>query len=139
MKKLIIFSTILFVVGFLSSIAIIISYIFEINGLKGYLDNEGLFSTICFFLFLFFCNTGAFFFPVYYLEIVSYFRKKHRLNKVDNEERKESEPYLFDTSKYLYYAKKIILFQFKQDRNTKYWKFYWCLRLTRYSRQPERK
>ena len=124
MKKLIIFSTILFVVVLLSSIAIIISYIFEINGLKGYLDNEGLFSTICFFLFLFFCNTGAFFFPVYYLEIVSYFRKKHRLNKVDYEERKESEPYLFDASKFFYYAKKIILFQFKQDRNTKYWKFY---------------
>ena len=124
MNKLIIFSTILFAVVFLSSIAIIISYIFEINGLKGYLDNEGLFFTICFFLFLFFCNTGAFFFPVYYLEIVSYFRKQRRLNKVDYEERKESEPYLFDTSKYLYYAKKIILFQFKQDRNTKYWKFY---------------
>ena len=124
MKKLIIFSTILFVVVLLSSIAIIISYIFEINGLKAYLDNEGLFETIWFFGFLFFCNTGAFFFPVYYLEIVSYFRKKHRLNKVDYEERKESEPYLFDTSKYLYYAKKIILFQFKQDRNTKYWKFY---------------
>ena len=116
MNKLIIFSTILFAVVFLSSIAIIISYIFEINGLKGYLDNEGLFYTINFFLFLFFCNTGAFFFPVYYLEIVSYFRKKHRLNKVDYEERKESEPYLFDTSKYLYYAKKVILFQFKQDR-----------------------
>ena len=124
MKKLIIFSTILFAVVFLSSIAIIISYIFEINGLKGYLDNEGLFFTICFFLFLFFCNTGAFFFPVYYLEIVSYFRKQRRLNKVDYEERKESEPYLFDTSRFLYYAKKMILFQFKQDRNTKYWKFY---------------
>ena len=124
MNKLIIFSTILFAVVFLSSIAIIISYIFEINGLKGYLDNEGLFFTICFFLFLFFCNTGAFFFPVYYLEIVSYFRKKHRLNKVDYEERKESEPHLFDTSKFLYYSKKMILFQFKQDRNTKYWKFY---------------
>ena len=113
MKKLIIFSTILFAVVFLSSIAIIISYIFEINGLKGYLDNEGLFFTICFFLFLFFCNTGAFFFPVYYLEIVSYFRKKHRLNKVDYGERKESEPYLFDTSKFLYYAKKMILFHFR--------------------------
>ena len=124
MNKLIILSTILFAVVLLSSIAIIISYIFEINGLKGYLDNEGLFFTICFFLFLFFCNTGAFFFPVYYLEIVSYFRKKHRLNKVDYEERKESEPYLFDTSQYLYYAKKSIVFQFKQDRNTKFWKFY---------------
>ena len=113
MNKLIIFSTILFAVVFLSSIAIIISYIFEINGLKVYLDNEGLFFTICFFLFLFFCNTGAFFFPVYYLEIVSYFRKKHRLNKVDYEERKESEPYLFDTTKFLYYAKKMILFHFR--------------------------
>ena len=124
MKKLIIFSTILFAVVSLSSIAIVISYIFEINGLKGYLDNEGLFFTICFFLFLFFCNTGAFFFPVYYLEIVSYFRKKHRLNKVDYEERKESEPYLYDTSKYLYHAKKIVIDLFKQDRNRSYWKFY---------------
>ena len=127
MNKLIILSTILLAVVFLSSIAIVISYIFEINGLKAYLDNEGLFSTICFFLFLFFCNTGAFFFPVYYLQVVSYFRRKHRLNNVDYEERKESEPYLFDTSRFLYYAKKMILFQFKQDRNTKYWKFYWCV------------
>ena len=92
MNKLSIFSAILFWTVFWVSLFLVLSYITETHGVREF-GFDGWFGHLHFGFFIFFLNSAAWFFPVYYLRIISYIRKSQR-----ETEYKENEPYLYDSS-----------------------------------------
>ena len=98
MNKLAIFSFIFFLSVFIPSLVLIIGYILGIGGIGDH--HESWFSHIWFFLSLLIVNLVVFFFPVYYLQTLSYLRKSQRVNELDFN-KNEAEPYFFDISKFI--------------------------------------
>ena len=98
MNKLAIFSFIFFLLVFIPSLVLIIGYILGICGIGDH--HESWLSHIWFFLSLLIVNLVVFFFPVYYLQTISYLRKSQRVNELDFN-KNEAEPYFFDISKFI--------------------------------------
>ena len=110
MNKLATFSLILFLSVFIPSIALIIAYILGIGGVGQY--HETWVGRIWFFVTLLIINSCAFFFPVYYLQIISSIRKHQRANKLDLE-KNEIEPYFYDMSKFINSLKRYYIWHYK--------------------------
>ena len=110
MNKLATFSLILFLSVFIPSIALIIAYILGIGGVGQY--HETWVGRIWFFVTLLIINSCAFFFPVYYLQIISSIRKHQRANELDLE-KNEIEPYFYDMSKFINSLKRYYIWHYK--------------------------
>ena len=108
MNKLATFSLILFLSVFIPSIVLIIAYIFGIGGV----GHETWAGRIWFFVTLLIINSCAFFFPVYYLQIISSIRKHQRANELDLE-KNEIEPYFYDMSKFINSLKRYYIWHYK--------------------------
>jgi hypothetical protein len=96
MKKLSILSAFLFWSIFWISLYIVLSYILDAHGIREHFSG-GWFGHIWFSLSVLSVNVGAWFFPVYYLQLVSFLRKIQRENERDYKAGK-SEPYFYDLS-----------------------------------------
>ena len=94
MNKLSIFSSILFWSVFWLSLFLVLAYITDTHGVREF-GFDGWLGHLHFGFFIFFLNSIAWFFPVYYLEIISYIRKSQR-----ETEHREDEPYLYDSSSF---------------------------------------
>ena len=110
MNKLAIFSFILFLSVFIPSILLVIGYVLGIGGIGDH--HESWFSHIWFFLSLLIVNLVVFFFPVYYLQTISSFRKSQRVNELDFN-KNEAEPYFFDMSKFIHSLKRYYIWHYK--------------------------
>ena len=110
MNKLATFSLILFLSVFIPSVALIIAYILGIGGVGQY--HETWVGRIWFFVTLLIINSCAFFFPVYYLQIISSIRKHQRANELDLE-KNEIEPYFYDMSKFINSLKRYYIWHYK--------------------------
>ena len=108
MNKLATFSLILFLSVFIPSILLVIAYIFGI----GDVGHETWTGRIWFFVTLLIINSCAFFFPVYYLQIISSIRKHQRANERDLE-KNEIEPYFYDMSKFINSLKRYYIWHYK--------------------------
>lgn len=95
MNKLSILSALLFWMVFWISFYIVLSYIFDAHGIREYFSG-GWFGHVWFGLSVLSINVLAWFFPVYYLLLISYIRKSQR-----ETEHRENEPYLYDSSNLL--------------------------------------
>ena len=103
MKKLSILSAFLFWSIFWISLYIVLSYILEAHGIRERFSG-GWFGHIWFSLSVLSVNVGAWFFPVYYLQLVSFLRKIQRENERDYKAGK-SEPYFYDLSGFFHKIK----------------------------------
>ena len=110
MNKLATFSLILFLSVFIPSIVLIIAYILGIGGVGQY--HETWVGRIWFLATLLIINSCAFFFPVYYLQIISSIRKHQRANELDLE-KNEIEPYFYDMSKFINSLKRYYIWHYK--------------------------
>ena len=110
MNKLATFSLILFLSVFIPSVVLIIAYILGIGGVGQY--HETWVGRIWFFVTLLIINSCAFFFPVYYLQIISSIRKHQRANERDLE-KNEIEPYFYDMSKFINSLKRYYIWHYK--------------------------
>ena len=110
MNKLATFSLILFLSVFIPSVVLIIAYILGIGGVGQY--NETWVGRIWFLATLLIINSCAFFFPVYYLQIISSIRKHQRANELDLE-KNEIEPYFYDMSKFINSLKRYYIWHYK--------------------------
>ena len=110
MNKLATFSLILFLSVFIPSVVLIIAYILGIGGIGQY--HETWVGRIWFFVTLLIINSCAFFFPVYYLQIISSIRKHQRANELDLE-KNEIEPYFYDMSKFINSLKRYYIWHYK--------------------------
>ena len=110
MNKLAIFSFILFLSVFIPSVLLVIGYILGIGGIGDH--HESWLSHIWFFLSLLIVNLVVFFFPVYYLQTISSFRKSQRVNELDFN-KNEAEPYFFDMSKFIHSLKRYYIWHYK--------------------------
>ena len=110
MNKLAIFSFILFLSVFIPSVLLVIGYVLGIGGIGDH--HESWFSHIWFFLSLLIVNLVVFFFPVYYLQTISSFRKSQRVNELDFN-KNEAEPYFFDMSKFIESLKRYYIWHYK--------------------------
>ena len=110
MNKLATFSLILFLSIFIPSVVLIIAYILGIGGAGQY--HETWVGRIWFFVTLLIINSCAFFFPVYYLQIISSIRKHQRANELDLE-KNEIEPYFYDMSKFINSLKRYYIWHYK--------------------------
>ena len=110
MNKLATFSLILFLSVFIPSVVLIIAYILGIGGVGQY--HETLVGRIWFLATLLIINSCAFFFPVYYLQIISSIRKHQRANELDLE-KNEIEPYFYDMSKFINSLKRYYIWHYK--------------------------
>ena len=110
MNKLATFSLILFLSVFIPSVALIIAYILGIGGIGE--DHESWLGGVWFFITLLIINSCAFFFPVYYLQIISSIRKHQRANELDLE-KNEIEPYFYDMSKFINSLKRYYIWHYK--------------------------
>ena len=110
MNKLATFSLILFLSVFIPSVVLIIAYILGIGGVAQY--HETWVGRIWFFVTLLIINSCAFFFPVYYLQIISSIRKHQRANELDLE-KNEIEPYFYDMSKFINSLKRYYIWHYK--------------------------
>jgi hypothetical protein len=108
MNKLATFSLILFVSVFIPSVLLVIAYIFGIGGI----GHETWAGRIWFFVTLLIINSCAFFFPVFYLQIISSIRKYQKANEHDLE-KNEIEPYFFDMSKFINSLKRYYIWHYK--------------------------
>ena len=108
MNKLAIFSLILFLSIFIPSIVLVIAYIFGVGGV----GHETWGGRIWFFVTLLIINSCAFFFPVYYLQIISSIRKHQRANERDLE-KNGIETYFYDISKYIHSLKRYYILHYK--------------------------
>ena len=110
MNKLATFSLILFLSVFIPSVVLIIAYILGIGGVGQY--HETWVGRIWFLATLLIINSCAFFFPVYYFQIISSIRKHQRANELDLE-KNEIEPYFYDMSKFINSLKRYYIWHYK--------------------------
>ena len=117
MNKLSIFSSILFWSVFWLSLFLVLAYITDTHGVRGF-GFDGWFGHIHFVFLILFLNSAAWFFPVYYLQIISYIRKSQR-----ETEHRENEPYLYDSSDFRNKIKNNFKRHLEQDKRRFIWHF----------------
>ena len=110
MNKLAIFSFIFFLSVFIPSVVLVIGYILGIGGIGDH--HESWLGDVWFFLTILIVNLVVFFFPVYYLQAISSFRKSQRVNELDFN-KNETEPYFFDLSKFIHSLKRYYIWHYK--------------------------
>ena len=110
MNKLAIFSFIFFLSVFIPSVVLVIGYILGIGGIGDH--HESWLGDVWFFLTILIVNLVVFFFPVYYLQAISSFRKSQRVNELDFN-KDETEPYFFDLSKFIHSLKRYYIWNYK--------------------------
>ena len=110
MNKLAIFSFIFFLSVFIPSVVLVIGYILGIGGIGDH--HESWLGDVWFFLTILIVNLVVFFFPVYYLQAISSFRKSQRVNELDFN-KDETEPYFFDLSKFIHSLKRYYIWHYK--------------------------
>ena len=110
MNKLAIFSFIFFLSVFIPSAVLVIGYILGIGGIGDH--HESWLGDVWFFLTILIVNLVVFFFPVYYLQAISSFRKSQRVNELDFN-KNETEPYFFDLSKFIHSLKRYYIWHYK--------------------------
>ena len=110
MNKLAIISFIFFLSVFIPSVVLVIGYILGIGGIGDH--HESWFGDVWFFLTILIVNLVVFFFPVYYLQAISSFRKSQRVNELDFN-KNETEPYFFDLSKFVHSLKRYYIWHYK--------------------------
>ena len=103
MKKLSIFSAILYWSVFWVSLYLVLSYILDAHRIRDFFSG-GWFGHIWFAFTIVIVNITARFFPVYYLLLVSYLRKIQKDNEKDYRAGK-GEPYFYDISTFFYKIK----------------------------------
>ena len=126
MNKLSIFSAILFWTIFWVSSLLVLSYILDANGIRDFSGFDGWFGHIWFFFFIILLNSFAWFFPVYYLQIISYIRKSQR-----ETEHREGEPYLYDSSSFRNKIKNNFKRHLEKDKRRFVWHFKDNIRVNR--------
>ena len=89
---------------------LVIGYILGIGGIGDH--HESWFGDVWFFLTILIVNLVVFFFPVYYLQAISSFRKSQRVNELDFN-KDETEPYFFDLSKFIHSLKRYYIWHYK--------------------------
>ena len=117
MNKLSIFSSILFWSVFWLSLFLVLAYITETHGVREF-GFDGWIGHLHFSFFVFFLNSAAWFFPVYYLQIISYIRKSQR-----ETEHREDEPYLYDSSSFRNKIKNNFKRHIEDDKRRFVWHF----------------
>ena len=117
MNKLSIFSSILFWLVFWLSLFLVLAYITDTHGVREF-GFDGWFGHIHFVFLILFVNSAAWFFPVYYLQIISYVRKSQR-----ETEHRENEPYLYDSSNFRNKIKNNFKRHLEQDKRRFIWDF----------------
>ena len=110
MNKLAIFSFVFFLSIFIPSVVLVIGYILGIGGIGDH--HESWLSHIWFFLSILIVNLVVFFFPVYYLQTISYLRKSQRDNELEFN-KGEAEPYFLDMSKFIHSLKRYYIWHYK--------------------------
>ena len=95
MNKLSIFSAILFWSVFWVSLFLVLAYITDTHGVRDFFVFDGWFGHIYFGFFIIILNSFAWFFPVYYLQLISYIRKSQR--EINHS---EIEPFIYDSSSF---------------------------------------
>ncbi len=125
MNKLSIFSSILFWSVFWLSLFLVIAYITDTHGVREF-GFDGWFGHIHFVFLILFVNSAAWFFPVYYLQIISYVRKSQR-----ETEHRENEPYLYDSSNFRNKIKNNFKRHLEQDKRRFIWDFKDSIRVGR--------
>ena len=110
MNKLAIFSFIFFLSVFIPSVVLVIGYILGIGGIGDH--HESWLGDVWFFLTILIVNLVVFFFPVYYLQTISSFRKSQKVNELDFN-KDETEPYFFDLSKFIHSLKRYYIWHYK--------------------------
>ena len=117
MNKLSIFSAILFWSVFWLSIFLVLAYITETHGVREF-GFDGWFGHLHFAWCILFLNAAAWFFPVYYLQIISYIRKSQR-----ETEHRDNEPYLYDSSNFRNKIKNNFKRHLENDKRRFIWHF----------------
>ena len=117
MNKLSIFSAILFWTVFWVSLFLVLAYITETHGVREF-GFDGWFGHLLFGWTIFFLNAAAWFFPVYYLQIISYIRKSQR-----ETEHREDEPYLYDSSSFRNKIKNNFKRHIEEDKRRFIWHY----------------
>ena len=117
MNKLSILSAILFWSVFWISFYVVLSYILDAHGIREYFSG-GWFGHVWFVLSVFSVNVLAWFFPVYYLQLISYIRKSQRAT-----EHRENEPYLYDTSGFFNKIKNSFNRHLERDKRQFIWHY----------------
>lgn len=117
MNKLSIFSSILFWSVFWLSLFLVLAYITETHGVREF-GFDGWFGHLLFGWTIFFVNATAWFFPVYYLQIISYIRKSQR-----EIEHSDDEPHLYDSSSFRNKIKNNFKRHIEDDKRRFIWHF----------------
>ena len=117
MNKLSIFSSILFWSVFWLSLFLVLAYITETHGVREF-GFDGWFGHLLFGWTIFFVNATAWFFPVYYLQIISYIRKSQR-----EIEHSDDEPHLYDSSSFRNKIKNNFKRHLEKDKRRFIWHF----------------
>jgi len=117
MNKLSIFSAILFWSVFWLSLFLVLAYITETHGVREF-GFDGWFGHLHFGFFILCLNSTAWFFPVYYLQIISYIRKSQR-----ETEHRDDEPYLYDSSSFRNKIKNNFKRHIEDDKRRFLWHF----------------
>ena len=125
MNKLSIFSSILFWSVFWLSLFLVLAYITDTHGVRGF-GFDGWFGHIHFIFLILFLNSAAWFFPVYYLQIISYIRKSQR-----ETEHRENEPCLYDSSDFRNKIKNNFKRHLEEDKRRFIWHFKDSIRVGR--------
>jgi len=104
MKKFELISQILFYLVGICSALLLLSYLFNYNQFREIFQNK--LDIFFFFFWTLLAPSIAMSLPFCYLGAFSYFKKLHRDNKNDYDERIHEEPYLFDKTKALNFSLK---------------------------------
>ena len=118
MNKLSIFSAFLFWSVFWLSLFLVLAYITDTHGVREFGSFDGWFGHLIFGWTIFFVNATAWFFPVYYLQIISYIRKSQRETEHSND-----EPYLYDSSSFRNKIKNNFKRHIEDDKRRFVWHF----------------
>ena len=125
MNKLSIFSAILFWSVFWLSLFLVLAYITETHGVREF-GFDGWFGHLLFGWTIFFVNATAWFFPVYYLQIISYIRKSQR-----EIEHSDDEPHLYDSSSFRNKIKNNFKRHIEKDKRRFVWEYKNAIRYDR--------
>ena len=100
------------------SLFLVLAYITDTHGVREFGSFDGWLGHLIFGWTIFFVNSTAWFFPVYYLRIISYIRKSQR-----ETEHREDEPYLYDSSDFRNKIKNNFKGHIEDDKRRFLWHF----------------